>query len=235
MPRYAYPSDIYVSTEEVGSKYHIDFILQRLKEGKELVLTQDHTKFKPERKIEFLAITSILFFTGARISEVLKMKYSDIFVDDKNPDEIWFTLSLYIHKKKPVIPRPKKHIPIYADKKNPYFFVYIWLRDYYIFISEEFQKAVESKQLKEDKIYDQYIFGYSRHAYYYLCAKYFKINPHGFRKILAQYMVVEKNMPLKTVQKILGHSSLVPLDYYINLRTDDIKINLKKSYGVEDK
>jgi integrase len=39
-------------------------------------------------------------------------------------------------------------------------------------------------------------------------------------------MGVEKNMPLKTVQKLMGHSSLIALDYYINLRTDDIKRDL---------
>jgi integrase len=230
MPRYPYPSDVYVSTEEVGTKYNMNFIVDKLKSGKEMLLSVDHSKLNSERKLEFLAISSILFFTGARISEVLQMKYSDILLDDDDPENVWLTVSLLVEKRKPVKPHPKKNIPIYANKNNPYYFVFEWIRDWYIYITNEFSTAIEMKQIKQDQIYDQPIFKYNRHAYYYMCAKYFKINPHGFRKILAQHMVVEKNMPLKTVQKILGHSSLIALDYYINLRTDDIKKNLLETY-----
>jgi site-specific recombinase XerD len=35
--------------------------------------------------------------------------------------------------------------------------------------------------------------------------------------------VVDKNYPIKVVQRIIGHRDLKNLDYYINLRTEDIK------------
>lgn len=223
MPRYPYPSKYYVSTEEVGTKYTMDYVVNKLKEGSEAIILNNN--YKRVVIFEFLAITSVLFFTGCRISEALKLTYADVIIDKKKKeqDHNWITLSLFVEKRKEVYPKPKKNIPILMGKENPYSFVANWFRDYYLFITKEIEKSVEAKQIKPEDIGDVPLFKYTKHAYYYTCTKYFKMNPHGFRKVLAQYLVVEKRMPLKTVQKILGHSSTIALDYYINLRSDDIK------------
>ena len=222
MPRYPYPSKCYVSTEEVGTKYTMDFIVDKLKTGSEALISNNN--YRRRIIFEFLAITSVLFFTGCRISEALRMKYADFIVDKVKEDKLkWITLSLFVEKRKEVYPHPKKNIPILLDKSNPFYFVTTWLKDYYLFITKELEKAIESKQIKPEEIDDVPLFSMTKHSYYYTCTKYFKINPHGFRKILAQYLVVEKRVPIKTVQKILGHSTPTALDYYINLRSDDIK------------
>lgn len=227
MPRYPYPSKHYVSTEQVGTKYTMDTVVDKLKTGSEAIISSK--TYDKLIVFEFLAITSVLFFTGCRISEALQLTYADVIVDKKKKEEDanWITLSLFVEKRKEVYPKPKKNIPILMEKENPYYFVANWFKDYYIFITKELEKSIKAKQIKPEDIGDVPLFRYKRTAYYYTCIKFFKMNPHGFRKVLAQYLVVEKRVPLKTVQKILGHSSTIALDYYINLRSDDIKKELK--------
>lgn len=224
MPRYPYPSEVYVSTEQVGTKYDRTWLLKRLKAGSQALLSSN--TYNDMVKLEILAITGMLFFSGARISEVLQMKRCDIDKEelDENNNQ-WVTLTQLVEKRKQVYPHPVKKIPILWGNPETDF-ILNWILQWLGFVDDEIYKAIVNKQIKEDKIPDQPLFNYSRHAYYYSCAKFFRLNPHGFRKIAAQYMVVEKNMPLKTVQKLMGHSSLIALDYYINLRTDDIKRDL---------
>lgn len=229
MPRNPYPSDNYVSTEEVGTKYNMNWLINKLKLGESLILSNNNVT--NEDKLQALAITSVLFFTGARISEVLILKWKDINFDiDKDAINKWIILQLRIHKQKPVKPHPVRQVPIYAEKDNPFYFVFNWLSDYLIFYNNNIEVGLVSKQLKDDDVYNLNLFTFNKTRYYNWCIRYFNINPHGFRKILAQYMVVEKNMPLKTVQKIMGHSSLIPLDYYINMRTDDLKRDILNAY-----
>ena len=232
MPRYSYPSKVYVATEQVGTKYDRAFIVNSLKNGSE-ALRSNENNFKsfPNQVTAILGLTAVLFFTGCRISEALQLKYSDIKLEDPGLDgNQWITLQLLVEKRKQVNPHPVKVIPLLIDPNSDTAFILKWLIDWYRYITEQFEQAVGSKQIKLEKVPDELVFPYKRVAYYKTCAKYFKINPHGFRKIAAQYMVVEKNMPLKTVQKILGHSSLMALDYYINLRTEDLKKDLLKVY-----
>jgi site-specific recombinase XerD len=52
----------------------------------------------------------------------------------------------------------------------------------------------------------------------------------------AQYLVVENDIPLKIAQRLLGHRNLNNLEFYINLRTTDLKEGLKKvEQSVESK
>jgi len=229
MPRYPYPSESYVSTEDVGTKYTMNWLVERLKIGKEVLFS---TTLKPEDKLETLAVISVCFFTGARINEVLSIKWKDIMFDsDFLTGNQWIRLQLKTQKKKQTNPPATRQIPIYASEDNPFYFIFVWLRDYIIYFNDQVERGLQNNQIKEKDIYNLIFFKTKSRAMYNRFTRYFKINPHGFRKILAQYLVVEKNMPLKTVQKIMGHQSLVPLDYYINLRTDDIKRDLLDVYN----
>jgi len=224
MPRYSYPSEVYVATEQVGTKYNRIWLIKQLKSGASALMSSN--TYDEVNKKQILAITGMLFFSGARISEVIQMKRSDIDRQDSDDSgNHWVTLTQLVEKRKQVYPHPIKKIPILAGNPETDFAL-AWILDWIDFIDVEIEKALVNKQIKEDKIPDVRLFLYTRNAYYYTCAKFFKLNPHGFRKIAAQYMVVEKNMPLKTVQKLMGHSCLLALDYYINLRTDDIKRDL---------
>lgn len=228
MVRYPYPSESYVSTEDVGTKYTMNWLVQRLQIGKEVLFS---TTLKPQDQLETLAVISVCFFTGARINEVLSIKWKDIMFDiDNETGNQWIRLQLKTQKKKQTNPPATRQIPIFASEDNPFYFIFVWLKDYIIYFNDQVDIGLESNQLKEQDIYNLPFFKTKSRAIYNRFTRYFKINPHGFRKILAQYLVVEKNMPLKTVQKIMGHSSLIPLDYYINLRTDDIKRDLLDAY-----
>jgi site-specific recombinase XerD len=213
-------NEIFVYTHQLGSKYNWDYLRHRLELSFDSMLMDD--RYDPFRKRQSMAITSVLVLTACRVSEALALNLGSINFENASDGNRWINITL------PNIKRKKgnkqiKRIPILIDENSEFYFL-IKVLEYYIEeVIEGLEIMVLNNKLEKHNVLDVPVFTISRHSYYLDCKKYYKINPHGIRKIMTQYLVVENNIPIKVVQKILGHSDLKNLDFYMNLRNEDIK------------
>lgn len=214
-------SEFFVYTHQLGTKYDWSFLKDRLELGFKLI--DNNNKVDIATKKEIKAITSILVLTSCRISEALDVRSAYIKLPEDNyPDEdgnLWINITLPNLKRKKGRPKQYKRIPILVDESNEFYFLVEALLDYYANMMLYFK----TENLTNEDIEFKKLFLMSRNNYYIYCGRFFNINPHGIRKIMTQYLVVENNIPIKVIQKILGHSDLKNLDFYINLRNEDIK------------
>lgn len=225
-------SDIFVYTHQLGSKFNWDYLKDRLLIAFES-LSMD-TAYNGFRKRQSMAITSVLVLTACRISEALALTIGNIGYENDIQGNRWLILTL------PNIKRKKgnyqiKRIPILIDPTNEFYFLVEKLESYLNEVIDGVEQMVDNKVKQNYEVLDIPIFTISRHSYYKDTNKYYKINPHGFRKIMTQYLVVENNIPLKVIQKILGHSDLKNLDFYMNLRNEDIKEAIIKNNANQKK
>jgi len=218
-----YHKDGFVSHDKLGTKYNMNYLLNKVVDFE---IAQKHrkiaeTNFMSEYKTQQLkAIIGIMAMTGCRVSEVLLLKLEDFVFEEDVGGKLWLTITLKNLKgsKKKDSKLAIKRVPIVLDKKQIFYKPFI--RPIIVWI--KVLLGWMEKGVFEDTNF--LIFeNWSRWGVYYYCYKYLNINPHGFRKIFTTYLVVDKEYPIKVVQKIIGHRDLKNLDYYINLRTDDIK------------
>jgi integrase len=213
-------NEIFVYTHQLGSKYNWDYLKNRLEISFQAMLLDE--RYDPFRKRQSMAITSILVLTACRVSEALALTIGSISFETDSDNNKWLNITL------PNIKRKKgnkqiKRIPILIDETSEFYFLVKVLEHYIEEVIEGLELMVQANQIENYKVLDVPVFTISRHSYYNDCKRYYKINPHGIRKIMTQYLVVENNIPIKVVQKILGHSDLKNLDFYMNLRNEDIK------------
>jgi integrase len=214
----------FVSHGQLGSKYDMDFLLDKTLDylinnkqfdsAPSLLDNKDRDQFK--------AIIGIMAMTGCRVSECLAIKFEDIKLEEDEDKKQWITLTLNNLKggrgNKKNTSLSIKRVPILIDNNNKFFKPFIKnILTWYLTVAEWYEMGVW--KTSDFKIFNNW----SRFRVYHYMYKHLNINPHGLRKIYTTYLVVEKNYPIKVVQKIIGHRDLKNLDYYINLRTEDIK------------
>lgn len=215
-----YHKEGFVSHDKLATKFNMNYllnkvvdfeILQKRKKGELDLLSSKKTE-------QLKAIIGIMAITGCRVSEALALKFDDfIFEEDKN-NLLWLTLTLKNLKGKKKDNNSIKRIPILVDKKLLFYKPFIEP------IIKWYKTLLNWYELGLWANTNFLIFeNWSRWMVYYYTYKYLNINPHGFRKIFTTYLVVDKEYPIKVVQRIIGHRGSKNLDYYINLRTEDIK------------
>lgn len=169
------------------------------------------------RVTQFNALVCILALTGCRVSESLQIKFND-FKYDKTRRILIVTLQNL--KRGSNSKNTIKRYPISFNSENN--------KDYKLTIPiieylDKVKKAIKRRKFKESDL----IFGnLTREIVYYYCAKYLQINPHGFRHLRLQNLIVDEQKNVKVVQKIAGHTNINHLDAYIELSTRNIEDEL---------
>lgn len=217
-----YHKDGFVSHDKLGTKYNMDYLLNKVVDFEIQVKrkTGDLALLSNHKTQQLKAIIGIMAMTGCRVSEVLALKLDDIIFEEDVGGKLWLTITLKNLKgsKKKDSKLAIKRVPIVLDQNQIFYKPFI--RPIVVWVKVLLGWL-------EKGIFDNSNFlifeNWSRWGVYYYTYKYLNINPHGFRKIFTTYLVVDKEYPIKVVQKIVGHRDLKNLDYYINLRTDDIK------------
>lgn len=216
--------DGFVSHDKLGAKYNMDFLLEKVVDFEIQSKSNKANTIISDRKTDqFKAIVGIMSLTGCRVTEALLLKFDDLILEESDDGSQWLTITLKNlkgSKKKQASAQnmPIKRVPILIDDKNLFFKPFVLpILKWYV----QLEKWLNQGIFKNTNFL---IFeNWTRWMVYHYTYKYFNINPHGFRKIVTEHLVVEKNYPIKVVQKIIGHRDLKNLDYYINLRTEDIK------------
>jgi len=169
------------------------------------------------RVTQFSALVCLLAVTGCRISEGLLIKFND-FQYDK--ERLVLIVTLQNLKRNPNSKNVIKRYPISFDKlKNKDYQLTIPIINYLAKV----KKAIRNRKFKETDL----LFGnLTREIVYYYCTKYLNINPHGFRHLRLQNLIVDEQKNVKVVQKIAGHTNINHLDSYIELSTKNIEDEL---------
>lgn len=156
--------------------------------------------------IENATIKSIVrfsFLTGCRLGEVVNLQYSDINFERKH---VTIGNNSFITKTREqrIIPLCDELVSLIGElntkRKSNCTNVFIkedgfkYSLDY---VSKEFKKAVRASAMSED------------------------IHFHTLRHSFASNLV-QKNVPIYTVQKLLGHSSVTTTEIYAHLNTQDL-------------
>jgi integrase len=216
-----YHKDGFVSHESLGAKYNMTYLLNKVVDFEIKTKSQSEFDKKVNQKTEqFKAIIGILALTGCRVSEALALKYDDLILEQDEDGKQWFTITLknLKGKKNGKSSQPIKRVPILLDSKQTFFKPFIKpVIKWYLTVGDWYEQGIWKNT--SFLIFENW----SRFMVYNYCYSHLGINPHGFRKIYTEYLVVDKNYPIKVVQRIIGHRDLKNLDYYINLRTEDIK------------
>jgi integrase len=226
----------FVDNHLLGSKFDFEYVTRNLQVGFDMILNQPKLYYKKLKtdynKIELCALLSILALTGARVSEGLSLKFRDITVEQDDDKTNWIIVYMPNLKQKKGAKKSIKKIPLMVtSKEDKSYFLYEMINLWYEIVRMELIKGIEANQVKEREAEDVPLFPtFNRHDIHWYCTRFCNINPHGLRKCKAQELVVEKDVPIKIVQRILGHRNLNNLEFYINLRTTDIKESLKKRY-----
>lgn len=153
-----------------------------------------------------LAIIDVLYSTACRVSELVNMKFSDINTQDYS-----------IH----IIGKSNKHNVVYLNTNAQ-----ISLEEY---INEERKGDSEYIFVSRKAPYDKL----SKRAVEYvldgkkLCVTTKKLSPHIIRHTTAT-LALQSGMPITTVQKMLGHSSVATTQIYAEIAQEDVAMAHKK-------
>ncbi|MFA6978592.1 MAG: tyrosine-type recombinase/integrase [Ignavibacteriaceae bacterium] len=157
-------------------------------------------------KMDNLILGSIVrfsFLTGCRLSEVVNLQYSDINFDKKLITIGSKSFSTKTREQR-VIPMCEELFSVLTELKNnrkPNC-TYVFVKEYGFkyssdYVSKGFKKAVRASAMNEE------------------------IHFHSLRHSFASNLV-QKNVPIYTVQKLLGHSSVTTTEIYAHLNTQDL-------------
>lgn len=226
--------DWFVDRHLLGSKFNRSYELHNLKVGFSAILNSKLSKrsaiASDLNKLEMCAVISMMALSGGRVSEVLDLKFVDITIEKDADGTGWIVVYMPNIKQKKGAKKEIKKIPLMIDPKKDNYFLFEMIDTWYLTVKSELVKGLTKNQIEEQDIFNLKFFpSFSRSVVHSYSTKFCRLNPHGFRKIQAHYLVVDKEMPLKIVQRLLGHRHLGNLDFYINLRTTDIKESLKRA------
>ena len=143
--------------------------------------------------------------TGLRISDVVKLKYDDVF--DKNGNI-------------------KKHISLIEKKtkKNRVIFINQILKDTFKELKEKFNLQENMYFFTSRKGKNQPLTTAQVHRIYQNIGKIFNLdnfNSHSLRKTFC-YFIYQKNKDINLIMKIMNHSSAAITLRYIGITDDDI-------------
>ncbi len=163
----------------------------------------------PDRSTTFgkrdKAVLELMYATGLRISEVAQLKLADVYLDEG------FLRVLGKGGKERIVPFNE----VSRD----------CLRDYL-----EFSRPLLVKQARPEQVFVNYHGGmFSRQGLWKMISAYGQkaglaghLTPHVLRHSFATHLV-EKGADLRSVQMLLGHSSITTTEIYTHLAKDQVK------------
>ena len=158
--------------------------------------------------IRDLVLVELLFSTGIRVGELVKLNISDINFEDRSckvigkgnkQREVYFDARTKIHLKQYLAMRNDKNEALFVSKKNPYQ-----------------RLSIAGIELIVRKLGIQTDID--------------RVHPHKFRRTLAT-MAIDKGMPIEQVQKLLGHVKIETTMHYAMVNQNNVKISHRKYIG----
>ena len=165
----------------------------------------DCTKWEGQRN---RAMIEMLFSCGLRVSELVNLKLSDLYLDERfirvlgkgNKERIvYFDARTKIHLQNYLSKRKDNNPALFVSLKTPY--------DRLKIGGVEARLRNLGKQLGLNKVH-----------------------PHKFRRTLAT-MAIDKGMPIEQLQKLLGHSKIDTTLQYAMVKQSNVKIAHRKYIG----
>ena len=158
--------------------------------------------------IRDLVLIELLFSTGIRVGELVKLNISDINFEDRSckvigkgnkQREVYFDARTKIHLKQYLAIRNDENEALFVSKKKP------------------FQRlSIAGIELIVRKLGIQTDID--------------RVHPHKFRRTLAT-MAIDKGMPIEQVQKLLGHVKIETTMHYAMVNQNNVKISHRKYIG----
>lgn len=158
--------------------------------------------------IRDLVLIELLFSTGIRVGELVKLNISDINFEDRSckvigkgnkQREVYFDARTKIHLKQYLSTRNDENEALFVSKKKPYQ-----------------RLSIAGIELIVRKLGIQTDID--------------KVHPHKFRRTLAT-MAIDKGMPIEQVQKLLGHVKIETTMHYAMVNQNNVKISHRKYIG----
>ena len=158
--------------------------------------------------IRDLVLVELLFSTGIRVGELVKLNISDINFEDRSckvigkgnkQREVYFDARTKIHLKQYLAMRNDKNEALFVSKKKPYQ-----------------RLSIAGIELIVRKLGIQTDID--------------RVHPHKFRRTLAT-MAIDKGMPIEQVQKLLGHVKIETTMHYAMVNQNNVKISHRKYIG----
>lgn len=158
--------------------------------------------------IRDLVLIELLYSTGIRVGELIKLNISDINFEDRSckvlgkgnkQREVYFDARTKIHLKQYINTRQDENEALFVSKNKPY-----------QRLSIAGIELIVRKLGLETEIN--------------------KVYPHKFRRTLAT-MAIDKGMPIEQVQKLLGHVKIETTMHYAMVNQNNVKISHRKYIG----
>ena len=158
--------------------------------------------------IRDLVLIELLYSTGIRVGELIKLNISDINFEDRSckvfgkgnkQREVYFDARTKIHLKQYINTRQDENEALFVSKNKPY-----------QRLSIAGIELIVRKLGLETEIN--------------------KVHPHKFRRTLAT-MAIDKGMPIEQVQKLLGHVKIETTMHYAMVNQNNVKISHRKYIG----
>lgn len=158
--------------------------------------------------IRDLVLIELLYSTGIRVGELIKLNVSDINFEDRSckvfgkgnkQREVYFDARTKIHLKQYINTRKDDNEALFVSKNKPH-----------QRLSIAGIELIVRKLGLETEIN--------------------KVHPHKFRRTLAT-MAIDKGMPIEQVQKLLGHVKIETTMHYAMVNQNNVKISHRKYIG----
>ena len=158
--------------------------------------------------IRDLVLIELLYSTGIRVGELIKLNISDINFEDRSckvfgkgnkQREVYFDARTKIHLRQYINARKDENEALFVSKKKPH-----------QRLSIAGIELIVRKLGLETEIN--------------------KVHPHKFRRTLAT-MAIDKGMPIEQVQKLLGHVKIETTMHYAMVNQNNVKISHRKYIG----
>ena len=158
--------------------------------------------------IRDLVLIELLYSTGIRVGELIKLNISDINFEDRSckvfgkgnkQREVYFDARTKIHLKQYINTRKDENEALFVSKNKPH-----------QRLSIAGIELIVRKLGLETEIN--------------------KVHPHKFRRTLAT-MAIDKGMPIEQVQRLLGHVKIETTMHYAMVNQNNVKISHRKYIG----
>ena len=158
--------------------------------------------------IRDLVLIELLYSTGIRVGELIKLNISDINFEDRSckvfgkgnkQREVYFDARTKIHLRQYINARRDENEALFVSKNKPY-----------QRLSIAGIELIVRKLGLETEIN--------------------RVHPHKFRRTLAT-MAIDKGMPIEQVQKLLGHVKIETTMHYAMVNQNNVKISHRKYIG----
>lgn len=158
--------------------------------------------------IRDLVLIELLYSTGIRVGELIKLNISDINFEDRSckvfgkgnkQREVYFDARTKIHLKQYINTRKDGNEALFVSKNKPHQ-----------------RLSIAGIELIVRKLG--------------LETEISKVHPHKFRRTLAT-MAIDKGMPIEQVQKLLGHVKIETTMHYAMVNQNNVKISHRKYIG----